>query len=111
MIQLVEIYLGKPGLVRETSRVGTLGSTVHRLRLLAKRAAGLVGGKAGKAHSAEESWSLGRGLSGRVEAVHAFRDVVLIPDLKEQVLLVFSSNMFFKSKTVQEYFSRTRWTL
>ncbi|CAM9102408.1 unnamed protein product [Hapterophycus canaliculatus] len=84
--QLVETYLGKPGLVRETSRVGTIRSTMHRLRLLAKRVAGVLGGKASEACSAKECWSGGYGLSGRAEAVRTFQDVVLTPDLKEQVL-------------------------
>ncbi|CAM9875822.1 unnamed protein product [Scytosiphon promiscuus] len=85
--QLVEMYLGKPGLVRETSRVGTLGSTVQHLRLLAKWATGFLDGKAREASLVEKCWPTGRVASGRAEAVRAFHDVVLTPDLKEQVVL------------------------
>lgn len=42
-------------------------------------------GKASVAPAARESWSAGRATSGKAEAVRAFHDVVLAPDLKEQV--------------------------
>lgn len=83
----METYLGKPGLVRETSRVGALRSTMHRLGCVVKTVGKVVLEKASKAPSAGESWSPGRGMSGRAEAVRAFQDVVLAPDLKEQVPL------------------------
>eukprot|EP00903_Cladosiphon_okamuranus_P008285 g7974.t1 len=84
--QLVETYLGKPGLVRETSRVGTFGSTMHVLRRVAGSVGGFLRVKTGLTPAAGEGWSTGRARSGRAEAVRAFHDVVLSPDLKEQVL-------------------------
>lgn len=81
----METYLGKPGLVRETSRVGALGSTVHFLRRVAESAGKFFRYKAGMAPAAGECWSASRATSGRAEAVRAFQDVVLTPDLKEQV--------------------------
>ncbi|CAM9889849.1 unnamed protein product, partial [Ectocarpus fasciculatus] len=84
--QLLETYLGKPSLVRETSRMGTLGSTNHRLLYVAKCLVGFICEKAGKASLGGADWSPKRTPSGRAEVVHAFRDVVLAPDLKEQVL-------------------------
>ncbi|CAM9405685.1 unnamed protein product [Ectocarpus sp. 6 AP-2014] len=84
--QLLETYLGKPSLVRETSRVGTLRSTNHRLLHAAKCLVSFICEKAGKASLEGEGWSPKRTRSGREEAVNAFRDVVLAPDLKEQVL-------------------------
>ncbi|CAM9476678.1 unnamed protein product [Ectocarpus sp. 8 AP-2014] len=84
--QLLETYLGKPSLVRETSRVGTLRSTNHRLLHVAKCLVSFICEKAGKASLEGEGWSPKRARSGREEAVNAFRDVVLAPDLKEQVI-------------------------
>eukprot|EP00752_Nemacystus_decipiens_P007451 g6660.t1 len=83
--QLVETYLGKPGLVRETSRLGTFGSTVHSLRRFAKSIERFYRSMAGVTPTSPgECWSAGRPTSGRAEAVRAFQDVVLTPDLKEQ---------------------------
>ncbi|CAB1106340.1 unnamed protein product [Ectocarpus sp. CCAP 1310/34] len=84
--QLLETYLGKPSLVRETSRVGTLRSTNHCLLHVAKCLISFKCKKAGKASLEGEGWSPKRTRSGREEAMNAFRDVVLAPDLKEQVL-------------------------
>lgn len=87
-LQMVETYLGKPGLVRETSRVGMLASSMHTIRCSAALTAhffGLKGGRVkGGDKSTRDSWPQ-RGLSGRARAVRAFFDVVLAPDLKEQV--------------------------
>ena len=85
-LQLVETYLGKPGLVRETSRVGAFGSAVDSLRNVFQSVSDICRSKAGMAPAAGEGWSAGRPASGRAEAVRAFQDVVLAPDLKEQVL-------------------------
>lgn len=81
--QLVETYLGKPGLVRETSRVGMLASSMHILRCFVALMANPFGVKGG-GNSTTDGWPE-RGLSGRARAVRAFFDVVLSPDLKEQV--------------------------
>lgn len=81
--QLVETYLGKPGLVRETSRVGMLTSSMRIFRRSVALMADLLGEKGGE-KSTRDGW-LERGLSGRARAVRAFFDVVLSPDLKEQV--------------------------
>lgn len=79
----METYLGKPGLVRETSRVGMLASSMHVLRCSVALVANIFGVKGGD-KSTKGGW-LERGLSGRARAVRAFLDVVLSPDLKEQV--------------------------
>lgn len=75
--------MGKPGLVRETSRVGVLASSMHILRRSVALMANVLGEK-GDEKSTRDDW-LERGLSGRARAVRAFFDVVLSPDLKEQV--------------------------
>lgn len=86
--QMVESYLGKPGLVRETSRVSTLGAAWRTLQIWLllliplPRHAGLGSRKGGR----EEQ----RSVSVRDEAERCFRDVVLAPDLKEQVPCVVS---------------------
>lgn len=85
-LQLVETYLGKPGLVRETSRMGTLGSALHFLRRVTNSMGEFYRSKADTTPAAGECWSAGRATSGRTEVVRAFQDVVLTPDLKEQVL-------------------------
>lgn len=86
-LKLVETYLGRPGLVRETSRVGAFGSAMHRLRSLSDFVSKCFHRKTPKTSSAGEDWSAGRGGSGsaRAKAMRAFEDVVLSPDLKEQV--------------------------
>lgn len=88
--QVVEGYLGKPGLVRETSRVNSLGATFRATKSLALKAL----------RRTRRSLSLGLGLAGtwrqpqggvaspsrREEAVRMFQDVILPADLKQQVL-------------------------
>lgn len=82
--QLVESYLGKPGLVRETSRVGVLASFLCNLRCVLQSAVVSVrGGRDVK--KAGESWCNQTGVSAREKADREFQDVVLSPDLKEQV--------------------------
>lgn len=83
----METYLGKPALVRETSRVGVLTWTMHRFGCAANNVGKIFRDRASKTPSAAESWSQERDMSGRVKAVRAFQDVVLAPDLKEQVPL------------------------
>ena len=69
--------------MRETSRVGMLASSVHILRCSMALMANPFG-VTGSDKSTRDGW-LERGLSGRARAVRAFSDVVLSPDLKEQV--------------------------
>lgn len=89
---MIEAYLGKPGLVREASRVSYLtegfGMTkrvvLDTVEMLKWRV------KVGPLGSAKEHEGEGRRrhrpVSARDEATQAFHDVVLPPDLKQQVI-------------------------
>ncbi|CAM9656137.1 unnamed protein product, partial [Sphacelaria rigidula] len=82
--QAVESYLGKPCLIRETSRVGAFRAAFGTLTAcfdilvwipwsgIARDSKGRTGGE--------------RRASAREEVERSFHDVVLTPDLKEQVL-------------------------
>lgn len=76
--QMLETYLGKPGLVRETSRITAFGLAAQHLRATAQR-------MRGRRRLHENIDYRMRSTSSREAAEKAFEDVVLSPDLKEQV--------------------------
>lgn len=89
--QVIEAYVGKPGLVREASRVSCLtegfGITkrvvLDMVEMLKWR---VKVGLLGSAREHERAGRRHRPMSARDEATHAFHDVVLPPELKQQVI-------------------------
>ena len=79
----MESYLGKPRLVRETSRVGAFGAAFGTLRACFETVVWMPWSRIARDDKGRKGGE--RRASAREEVERIFHDVVLAPDLKEQV--------------------------